>query len=469
MSTDVPALTDPAAKSAAPVAGIGLTTGTLLIVANMIGVGVFTTTGFMAGALGSPVAILVAWAIGGVAAFCGALAYAELGAALPRNGGEYQLLSRIYHPAFGFTAGWVSLTVGFAAPQALFSMTFGDFLSELLFGDSSQYPGWNPPLVFGLILMAVLSVLHGIHLGVGSRGHNLFTLGKVILIVGFIAGGLIFGDLSRVTAAGEQSAVAAIRSPIFAVELVFVSFSYTGWNTAAYLAGEFRNPSRDIPWSVLAGTAIVAVLYLGLNVVFLASGPLTDLADAKNKVAHVAAADLFGMGGGRFVSWMIVIGLISTLSANIMAGPRVYEAMGRDYPLLRFLTVRRAGGGPVVAILLQAAVATVMMVTASFETLLSYASITLSLIASLTVLGVVVLRFREPNLARPYRTWGYPVTPLAFLAIEGWMIYQLLRNSLMIAKANAGDIVLAGAGTLALGFTMYFLIRPRGARSHLTP
>ncbi len=444
-----------------PASGIGLTTGTMLIVANMIGVGVFTTTGYMAGALGSPVAILVAWAIGGVAAFCGALAYAELGAALPRNGGEYQLLSRIYHPAFGFTAGWVSLIVGFAAPQALFSMTFGDYLSQLLFGDPSQFPGWNPPLVFGLILMAALSVLHSIQVGTGSRTHNFFTLGKVLLIVGFIVGGLFCGDLSRITTAGERSAVNAIRSPIFAVQLVFVSFSYTGWNTAAYLAGEFRRPSRDIPWSVLAGTAIVAVLYLGLNVVFLASGPLTDLAEAKNKVAHVTAADLFGSGAGRFVSWMIVIGLISTLSANIMAGPRVYEAMGRDYPLLKALTVRRADGGPVVAILLQALVAAVMMATASFEALLSYVSVTLSLIASMTVLGVVVLRFREPNLGRPYRTWGYPVTPLLFLIIEGWMIYQLLNNSLMIAKAGAGSIMLAGAATLATGFVLYFLVKPR--------
>ena len=357
----------------------------------------------------------------------------------------------------------MSLTVGFAAPQALFSMTFGDYLSQFLYGDPAQFPGWNPPLVFGLILMTVLSVLHGVHVGTGSRSHNLFTLGKVILIVGFIAGGLIFGDLSRLTAAGERSAAAAVKSPLFAVQLVFVSFSYTGWNTAAYLAGEFRRPARDIPWSVLAGTAIVAVLYLGLNVVFLASGPLGDLAAAKNKVAHVAAADLFGSGAGRFVSWTIVLGLVSTLSANIMAGPRVYEAMGRDYPLLKFLTVRRAGGGPVVAILLQALVAAVMMATASFETLLSYVSLTLSLIASMTVLGVIVLRFREPTLERPYRTWGYPVTPLVFLGIEGWMIYQLLRNSLMIARASAAGIVFAGAVTLATGFALYFLVRPKHA------
>ncbi|MBI3862159.1 MAG: amino acid permease [Planctomycetia bacterium] len=457
-------LTDAGAKTAPAAAGIGLTTGTLLIVANMIGVGVFTTTGYMVAALQSPLAILAAWAIGGVAAFCGALAYAELGAALPRNGGEYQLLSRIYHPAFGFTAGWVSLVVGFAAPQALFSMTFGDYLSQLLFGDAAPLPSWNPPLVFGLLLMALLSVMHSVHIGTGSRAHNLFTLGKVLLIAGFIVGGLIWGNLSQVTAAGEQSAVSAIKSPIFAVELVFVSFAYTGWNTAAYLAGEFRRPSRDIPWSVLAGTAIVTVLYLGLNVVFLASGPLADLASAKKKVGHVAAANLFGSSAGRFVSWMIVIGLISTLSANIMAGPRVYEAMGRDYPLLRFLAVRRAGGGPVVAILLQALVAAVMIVTASFETLLAYVTVTLSLIASLTVLGVLVLRYREPGLARPYRTWGYPVTPLVFLALEGWMIIQLIRNSQMIARAGAGEVIVASAVTLASGFVLYYLVRPKTAR-----
>jgi basic amino acid/polyamine antiporter, APA family len=469
MNTDTPPV---ASRDAAGPIRIGLTTGISLIVANMIGVGVFTTTGFMAAALGSPGAILAAWGVGAIAAFCGALTYAELGAALPRNGGEYQLLSRIYHPALGFTAGWVSLIVGFAAPLAAFAMAFGEYVQVLWFPDA---PPWFRTAV-GVGLILALAVLHAVHVGRGSWTHNASTLGKLALILAFIGAGLVSGDLSRLTAGGDQPALQALRSPAFGVQLVYVSFSYTGWNTAAYLAGEFRRPARDLPWSVLAGTAIVAVLYLGLNAVFLASAPLEDL-KGKKEIAYVAAMHLYGPGGGRIVSMMIALGLISAASANTMAGPRVYEAMGHDYPRLKFLTVRRANGGPLAAIALQAGLAVLMACTASFEMLLGYIGVTLSLVAGLAVAGVLVLRFREPELLRPYRTWGYPVTPLLFLALEFWMIFFTVRNDLS-AVFPAGDgagvawnlkllqtIVqrptVISLGTLAAGLVMYYALRPK--------
>jgi basic amino acid/polyamine antiporter, APA family len=423
---------------------IGVTTGTLLIVANMIGVGVFTTTGYMIGALQSPPAVLIAWLVGGVAAFCGALAYAELGAAVPRNGGEYQLLSRIFHPMVGFVAGWVSLIVGFAAPLAAFAMKFGEYLTALGFP--------LPPVASGLILIIVLAILHSLDVGTGSRTHNVFTLGKVALIAAFIAAGLAWGDLSRLTAAAEQSPLQAVLSPMFGVQLVYVSFAYSGWNTAAYLAGEFRRPAQEIPWAVLAGTTVVAVLYLGLNVVFLASAPAGELA-GKDEVGHVAAISLFGNRAGNFMSFLIVVGLVSTASANTMAGPRVYEAMGFDYPILKILTTRRAGGGPVFAIALQTALAAAMLMTASFKTLVEYIGVTLSLVAATTVLGVIVLRLREPVLARPYRTWGYPVTPLVFLALEAWMVYYMVRKEPLTAAVSAGTIV--------VGLILYVIVRPR--------
>jgi len=428
-----------------PLHAIGVMTGTSLIVANMIGVGVFTTTGYIVAAIPSPGAVLVAWLLGGVAAFCGALSYAELGAALPRNGGEYQLLSRIFHPALGFVAGWVSLIVGFAAPLALFAMAFGDYLNALV-------PA-IPPLLSGLALIGVLAALHGAHVGTGSRLHNAFTIGKVALIVAFIVAGLAWGDLSRLTTA-DLPLGQALRSPMLAVELVYVSFAYSGWNTAAYLAGEFRRPARDIPLAILAGTALVVVLYLGLNVVFLASAPLAELA-GQQKVGHIAAVSLFGPRAGQFMSWMIVIGLVSTASANTMAGPRVYEAMGRDYPILKFLTVRRAGGGPVIAIFVQTILAGAMMLTSSFERLLEYVGVTLSLVAALTVLGVIVLRRREPDLPRPYRTWGYPITPLMFLALEGWMVFYIVREKPLTAAVSVA--------TLATGLVLYWALRERGA------
>jgi APA family basic amino acid/polyamine antiporter len=467
----------PEPVNASPIAssGIGVTTGALLIVANMIGVGVFTTTGYMVAALHSPAAILAAWFVGGVAAFCGALAYAELGSALPRNGGEYQLLSRIFHPAFGFVAGWVSLIVGFAAPLAAFANKFGELLQALGF----RVEVLGIPIgqqISGLALIGALAVLHSVHVATGTRTHNVFSVGKVVLIVAFILAGLAWGDMSRL-AAGEKPWGDVVLSPMFAIQLVYVSFSYSGWNTAAYLAGEFRNPARDIPRAVLAGTALVAILYLGLNVVFLASAPMDVLSDKPNvgEVGHVAAISLFGPRAGKLMSLLIALGLVSAASANSMAGPRVYEAMGFDYPLLKSLTRRRAGGGPVIAIMLQATLAAAMFLTASFETLLSYIGLTLSLVAAMTVAGVIVLRLREPALPRPYRTWGYPVSPLIFLALEGWMVYFLVQRDVAVvssalAEGKSWSSVLllicrqpaaVSVATLAVGFVLYALVRPK--------
>jgi APA family basic amino acid/polyamine antiporter len=424
--------------------GIGVTTGALLIVANMIGVGVFTTTGYMVAAIKSPMAVLLAWLLGGIAAFCGALSYAELGSALPRNGGEYQFLSRIYHPAVGFVSGWASLFVGFAAPLALFSMVFGTYLNAFV----PQVPA----LPAGLALIGVLAVSHSLHVARGSRLHNLLTLAKGAFIGTFIVAGLFCGDPSRLTAASEQTMRQALGSPMFAVELVYVSFAYSGWNTAAYMAGEFRQPARDIPRAVLAGTVVVALLYLGLNFVFLASAPLAELADKKD-VARVAAVSLFGEGGGNLMSLLIMGGLVSTASSNIMAGPRVYEAMGHDYPALKVLSLRRAGGGPVAAIALQAGLAAVMMLTSTFDALLKYVGLTLALFAAATVLGVIVMRLREPELSRPYRTWGYPVTPAVFLALELWMIVFTVRDTPPAAAVAAATIV--------AGLLLYAVLRPR--------
>lgn len=421
---------------------LGVTTGTLLVVANMIGVGVFTTTGLMVEEIPSPPAVLLAWLLGGVAALCGALTYAELGAALPRNGGEYRLLSRIFHPAVGFTAGWVSFVVGFSAPLALFAMAFGTYL-QAVFQEV-------PPIPAGLCLILVFALLHAFHVETGNRFHNAVTLGKVGLVLLFIIAGMVRGTPAHLVADAPHNLGRHVFSPSFAVQLVYVSFAYAGWNTAGYLAGEFRQPQRDIPRAVLIGVVVVTLLYLGLNLVFLSAAPLSEIAGRK-EVGHVAATHLFGDSGGRFVSLLIVVGLVSTVSANLMSGPRVYEAMGADFPKLRILRLRRPGGGPVVAIALQAGVAATMLVTSSFEGLLTYIGVTLSLFAAATVMGAIVLRQREPELPRPYRIWGYPWTPLVFLTLEGWMIAFAVQDKPMTAAY--------GAITIAVGLIAYRLAR----------
>lgn len=426
----------------------GPLTAILLVVATMIGTGVFTTTGFLLRDIGSQPAVLVAWLLGGLAAAFGSLAYAELVAALPHNGGEYQLLSRIYHPALGFVAGFVALVVGFAAPVAASAIAFGEYFN-LALGTSAV-----PPLVSGLVLVVAASVVHSVHLSTGSRLQDLFTIGKALVILLFIVGGLGAVAPDRLTGVAEPPVMGAVLSPAFAVGLIYVSYAYSGWNAAAYVAGEVRDPGRQMPIALGTGTLLVTLLYLGLNVVFLGAAPAQEIAGAEERVGAVAATYAFGELGGRILSGLVALGLVSTVGALVMTGPRIYEAMGRDYPAIRLLARRHAQGGPVTAIALQSALAVIMMLTASFEALVSYVGFTLSVFAALTVAGVFVLRAREPSLPRPYRTWGHPFTTLAFLALMTWMTLHAVHQRPII--------VAVGVLTLALGGLSYVLARRFG-------
>jgi len=407
----------------------------LLVVASMVGTGVFTTTGLLVHGIRSVPAVLLCWVVGGVVALSGALSYAELVAAMPANGGEYQLLSRIYRPWLGFACGWTSLVVGFAAPTAASGIAFGKYVETL-------WPG-VPPLASALVLVLGMSILHAARLELGSNIQNVFTAVKIVLIVAFVCGGLFTGEPARL-AASERPIGAALGSPGFAVGLIFVSFAYSGWNAAAYIAGELRRPERAAPIALLAGTAIVALLYVGLNVVFLAAAPASAL-DNQIAVGHIAATSLFGDLGGKLLTALIALGLVSTVGSFVMTGPRVAEAMGLDYPRLRRLSVRTARGGPIVAIAAQAAIACVMIATASFDALLQYIGVTLSVFAMLTVAGVVVERFHNPAMPRPYRTWGYPVTPAIFIGVTLWSVYYTVRDNPLTAVAAACTV---GAGVL---------------------
>jgi APA family basic amino acid/polyamine antiporter len=420
---------------------LGAWTGTLLIVASMIGTGVFTTTGILLAAFDSPTAVLACWAVGGLLALTGALSYAELATALPYNGGEFLFLSRIFHPAVGFVAGAASLIVGFAAPIAASAIAFSFYIDRV-------FPGAPGPLL-AIALIVGLSFIHAWRVDAGSRFQNWFTSGKIMLIVLFVAAGLWQGDANLAFRATDGGLGTALSSPGFAVGLVLVSFAYTGWNASIYIAGELDNPGRNLPLSLIAGTVIVTVLYVLLNIVFL-SAASTDELTGVVEIGHVAAVGLFGESAARLLSALIAVGLISTIGAFIMTGPRVLEAMGESFPRLGFLAGRRADRGPAPAIVLQAAIALTMVLTSSFEALLTYIGFTLSLFAMLTVIGLFVLRVREPDLPRPYRVWGYPVTPLLAIGLMGWMIGQ----TIMERPAVAG----AGGLTVAMGFISFWLV-----------
>ena len=420
---------------------VGAATAAAVVVSSMIGTGVFTTTGFLVRDLGSAPAVLAAWAVGGVLALCGALSYAELGAALPRNGGEYQLLGRIYHPAVGFAAGLVSLVVGFSAPLAASALAFGHYLAALLPGLS---PAWA-----GVAVVLALAAPHALDVRLGGRLQTAATALEVALLLAFGVAGALLGDPSRL-AVRAVPGLEGGGAGAFAVALVYVSFAYAGWNGAVYLAGEVRDPSRTLPRALLLGTALVGGLYLLVNAVFLAAAPAGDLAGVV-EVGHVAAVRLLGPGAGRALSALIALALASSVSALLMAGPRVYEAMGRDYPALAFLARRTRGGGPAAAVALQAGMALAMIATASFGALLVYVGFTLSLVSGLAVAGVVVLRRREPDLPRPYRAFGYPLTPALFVGLSGWMVARALLERPGSSWAGLATIAAALALHRVLG------------------
>jgi APA family basic amino acid/polyamine antiporter len=305
------------------------------------------------------------------------------------------------------------------------------------------------PSAIGIVVLAAL--LHAFHDRLGGRVQTVATALEVALALAFVAAGAVQGDPARLLARPGSGA----GTPSFALALIYVSFAYSGWNGAVYLAGEVKDPSRALPRALLAGTALVVVLYLALNAVFLAAAPAADLAGVV-EVGHVAAVRLLGPGAGRVLAALVALILASSVSAMLMAGPRVYETMGLDYPALSILARRTRHGGPSVAVAFQALVAVAMIATASFAALLAYIGFTLSLVAGLTVAGVLVLRRREPALKRPYRTWGYPLTPLLFVALSAWMVaHALLEN-----PASSW----AGLATVAVALGLHLLLGRGGRR-----
>lgn len=417
-------------------------TATCIVVANMVGTGIFTSLGFQVAGLPTGFAILALWIAGGICALCGALSYAELGAALPRSGGEYHFLSVIYHPALGFLAGWISATVGFAAPVAIAAIAFGTYFAEVV-------PGLNP-LVLSIGVVTICTVVLLRDLPLGSAFQNGSTILKISLIAVIIVAGFVVKSSQPVSFLPTQGDSALIMSAPFAVSLYWVMYAYSGWNASTYIVGEVRNPSRTIPLSLGVGTVLVIALYVATNAVFLRTTPVPEMV-GKQQVAMIAGAHIFGSAGTKIMGLFICLGLVSTVSAMMWIGPRITAAMGEDLAALRWLARRNAHGIPAIAILTQFAIVMVLLLTTTFEKAVSLVQFSLTLCSTLTVLGVFVLRWRRPSLPRPYRVWGYPVTPLIFLAISVWMLANLLADS-STRSSSVQSLVL-----IALGLIVYFL------------
>ena len=427
-------------------------TATAIVVADMIGVGVFTSLGFQLQGLPSGFSLLLVWVVGGLVALSGAFCYGELAAMFPRSSGEYNFLRRAYHPALGFLAGWISATVGFAAPVALAAMAFGEYGKAI-------FPGASP-IALGVIVVWIVSLVGLSGLRRSSAFQMTWTLLKVVLISAFLIAGVVVGTPQPISFAPTAADASHVVSASFAISLVFVMYSYSGWNAATYIVGEMQDPQRSLPRSLLIGTSIVILLYVALNALFLYTTPVDQLS-GQIDVAVIAGKHMFGDLGGRIVGALICIGLVSSISAMMWIGPRVTVAMGEDIPMLRIFGRRSERGVPTAAILFQLGVATMMLVTQSFEAVLDLIQFSLLACSFLTVLGVIKLRITRPDLPRPYRAWGYPVTPIVFLSVTAFMMYYLVTQRPVQSFIS---VVIMGAG-----LALYYFSRPRAVPGLATP
>jgi APA family basic amino acid/polyamine antiporter len=418
---------------------VSVLTATSLVVASMVGTGIFTSVGFQVQYLNSPFALLMLWAVGGGLALCGALVYGELGAALPRSGGEYHLVSALYHPSIGFIVGWITTTLGFAAPIALAAIAFGDYTTAVFSGLSTTH------LAAGIVVLC--SAIHATSITWGSRFQNLFTGLKVLLILVFAAAALTAEPAHTVSALPDADAAGELVSSGFAVSLVFVTYAYAGWNSSIYIVGEIRNPKRNLPLSLVGGTAVVTLLYVLLTFVFLYTVPTSEMA-GEVEVGYLAGRVIFGDVGGQVMSLFIALLLVSTVSAMVYLGPRVTQAMGEDSRMLRWLATTNEDGIPVNSVLFQMGLALAFIYTSTFEQVFIYTGFTLTLSMMLTVAGVFVLRWQMPEVERPYTTWGYPVTPLLFLGGNAWILVYVF-----VDKPTES---LIGLGIIAVGVLFYF-------------
>ncbi len=432
--------------------GIGLKSATALVIANIIGAGIFTSTGFQAGALGNPGYIFLLWIVGGLLAFCGALCYAELGAAMPRAGGEYVYLRETFGLPLGFMSAFVSLFAGFAAPIASALKSLVRYLTHFFPALASEPVLWgfinvNDWIAIGFTWMLVAIHLRGIRGGIRFNDWiTFFKLTGIILIV--MAAALVGrGQLANLTYVSAHYGVLSHADKLgaFANSLIFVMFCYSGWNASAYVASEIKEPQRNLPRSLMIGTLIVIVLYLALNAVYF-YGANVDMLANKVEVGLIASKALFGNAGATLVTTVLAISLIASASAMTIAGPRVYYALGQDFaPFRIFSTTNHSTGAPAASLLLQGLITSAMILSGRVDQIQQYVGFTLTLFSCIAITCVIVLRIRKPHMARPFRAWGYPLTPLLFLGVSFWALIWNFRGRPVESILSLVTVFLGGA------------------------
>lgn len=435
---------------------LGIWSASAIVVANMVGTGVFSTLSYQVHALPDERAILLLWLLGGISALAGALCCAELGAARPRSGGEYTLLTQLFHPAAGFVAGWISVVAGFAGPIAAAALAFAAYLGKL----------W--PAVAGaqatvaIALATLVSALHMLRVEIGAGFQVATTALKILVMLSIVAAAFWLAPSRPPT---QTELAPLLLSPGFAISLVYVTYAYLGWNAAMYVAGEIRDPQRLLPRALIASTALVTLLYIAVNWAFLRLVPFADLVrvdpstmSTENELAvgFLAGRALFGDSGGMIVGGAIAFTLISTVSAMILAGPRVLAAMAEDWRPFAIFARRHSGGAPRNAIVFQYALIVLLLASASFEFVINFIGVSLTLFNMAVMAGFVRERWRHPDAPRPFRAPFGIVAALLFLAINGWMIVYLTLNQ--------PRAVLVSLAAIAIGLALYWPLRHHAPR-----
>ncbi len=426
-----------------------------LVVGNMVGAGIFTTSGLLLAELGDVGLMLALWVVGGGVALCGALCYGVLGVAMPHAGGEYVYLTRLYHPLLGFLTGWVSIFAGFSAPLAASSLGFAEYLAQ-------AFPALDPPgqgegikkLLAGILILA-LGWVHRRGVETGTRLQNWLTLGKVVLIVALVGFGFALGrGHGEPWAGGVASSHGGGGLRRAGLALLWIMFAYSGWNAAAYIGSELRNPRRTLPRSLLAGTALVTVLYVALNLLFAYALPPREMAGLV-AVGGAAAERLFGAWARPWLAGLIAFALLSSSSALVVLGPRVYWAMARDGAFFPWVgAVHPRFGTPSRAILLQCGLAILMVASGTFDQILTYMGFSLGIFPILAVLGVFRLDRLSPGQAP---VWSRRLPAVLFAGAMASMLILSFQE-----RPVESSVALA---TVTLGVPFYFVFHAWTRRS----
>jgi APA family basic amino acid/polyamine antiporter len=427
---------------------IGWKTAVAIVVSNMIGTGIFTTLGFQLVDITNTYSIFLLWLIGGILALFGAFCYAELGTYFKGNGGDFIYLKETYHPVLGYLVSWISLIIGFSSPVALAALAMSKYLSVFDFSFGAP---------FSIIIIFLVAISLSFSLKGSSRFHNFFTIIKIAFIIVLIILGVMFSGPTEIgnSLNFSNSWKNEIMLPAFATSLVFVTYSYTGWNSASYIAGEIKDVKKSLPKALIVGTVFVMVCYVLINFIMLKHAPVHQLA-GKEDVMGEAANNMLGLSFGKIVNVFIALQLVATISGYLWVGSRLTQAFAKENHVWKFLSINNEKEIPVRAIFAHAVIATLIILTGSFKEIFVYTSFILQLFASLAISTVFFLKKEKRTI---FKSNLFYVFPSVFLIFSVYILYFTFVNN---PKES-----LIGLAIVALGIVLYLidkrLSKARGA------